>query len=163
MEDSKLKKKEYNPALGDVVKIKRDIYSDRVEGMFGQIVLMFANGDGIALLLRIEKNYGWDIESNKNNLPGLFYAQYSKNKNYNFWWVDSDDVEFIRHSKVIIDNQKKMYNKKLLKALKTISQYCCQVSCCSCEMRKICDKCQDSKVPFFQIADSLKELEEQEN
>jgi len=31
MEDSKLKKKEYNPALGDVVKIKRDIYSDRVD------------------------------------------------------------------------------------------------------------------------------------
>lgn len=96
--------KKYVPVLGDIVKIKIDIYSKGFVGMLGQVVLMFHNGKSISLLLMLEKNYGWNIENNKDNLPSSFYSRYSQNKNCGFWWVDLDKVEFVRHSKVVLDN-----------------------------------------------------------
>lgn len=44
MENSKLKRKEYIPSLGDIVKIKRDIDSDTVVGEIGQVVMIYDVG-----------------------------------------------------------------------------------------------------------------------
>lgn len=114
-------------------------------------------------MLRLKKGRGWEISTNIDHLPFGFYYRYSKNDNCSFWWVAPDDVEFVKHGEICINNPRKLpTSKDLSEALDTISYYCCFTSCDSCKMSEVCNACKNKNLPFAQIGESLKELEESE-